>query len=371
VRAYVEAKERAAAVLLRNANRDYSPDPKKQWYPELQIKDPKQAFDVLWPEFCDGRLLSASTKKKWEPYFRALIRRVRTDDMTRVTQQHLLDWRDALLASKLSAVTARDGYMAAMKSFFGWAHRGLKISTDPSDDIVVDVTVKHKKKMRGFTNEEAAVILSAALAPMSVLMSAENAAARRWVPWICAYTGARVNEITQLRAADVQTVEGIECIRITPEAGRVKTSIERIVPLHPDLIEQGFLTFARKKKGKTPLFYSVERQRKPDRKNPTYTSVGNKLADWVRDLGIEDPLVAPNHGWRHRFKTQGRKARMDWQILDAIQGHAPRTDGEAYGEVTPDVMHPEILKFPKYIVPVGEYRDRRRKPKKTKTGVKA
>jgi integrase len=359
VRAYVQAKERAAAVLLRNANGDYREDQEKEKYPKLRLTDAKQTFAVLWGEYCDARLPSASTKKKWEPYFTALIRRVGTDDMTRVTQQHLVDWRDALLATKISPVTVRDGYIAAMKSFFGWAKRALKIPVDPSAEVFVEISDKHEKKMRGFNDQEAATILSAALAPMSDLMSAENVAARRWVPWICAYTGARVNEITQLRASDVLTVDGIDCIRITPEAGRVKTSVERTVPLHPHLVEQGFLAFARKKRGKTPLFYSVERQRKKDRKNPTYTSVGNKLAKWVRGLGISDELVAPNHGWRHRFKTKGRKV-MDWMILDAIQGHAPATEGGRYGEVLPDVMHPQIIKYPRYEVKAGELRDGRR-----------
>jgi integrase len=364
VRAHVRAKGQGAGVLLRHAQGDYSPDPEKAKYPTLRLTDPKQTFDALWADFCKAKLLSASTRKKWEPHFSALIRRVGTTDMIRVTEQHLLEWRDALLATKLEPRTVRDGYIAAAKSFFGWSTRALKIPSDPSAKVTVEISDKHEKKMRGFKDEEAAVILSAALAPPSALMSTENADARRWVPWICAYTGARVNEITQLRATDVQTVDGIECIRITPEAGRVKTSIERIVPLHPHLIEQGFLAFARKKSGKTPLFYSIERQRKSDRKNPTYTSVGNKLAEWVRNLGIQDPQVAPNHGWRHRFKTHGRKAHMDWLILDAIQGHALRTEGEAYGEVPPDVMHREILKYPKYVVAAGENRDRRRKAKK-------
>jgi integrase len=109
------------------------------------------------------------------------------------------------------------------------------------------------------------------------------------------------------------------------------------------------------------LFYSLARQRKADRKNPTYTSVGNKLAEWVRGLGVTDKKVAPNHGWRHRFKTIGRKSRMDWLILDAIQGHASRTEGEGYGEVPPDVMYPEIIKHPRYGVVAAGSVDRREK----------
>ncbi|MEH2524136.1 MULTISPECIES: hypothetical protein [Bradyrhizobium] len=52
--------------------------------------------------------------------------------MARVTEQHLLDWRDALLASKLSPVTVKDGYVAAMKLFFGWSKRMKRLATNPA-----------------------------------------------------------------------------------------------------------------------------------------------------------------------------------------------------------------------------------------------
>jgi integrase len=362
VRAYVKAKEKAALALMSAAKFDYEAVDNPPYYPKFAASTAKAPFDDLWSQFCEAKKISPATRKKREPYFRVLIKRARTADMNAITEQHLIDWRDALLASKLSPVTVKDGYIAAAKSFFGWSKRMKKIATNPAADVHVEISGRHGKDMRGFTDEEAAIILAAAMAPMSGLMSAENAAARRWVPWLCAYTGARVNEITQMRASDVIEVEGIDCVRITPEAGTVKTAKSRIVPLHPHLIELGFPAFARKKRGSAPLFYSVERQRKADRKNPTYTSVGNKLGNWVRGLGIADPLVAPSHGWRHRFKTLARKVRMDPEVRDAIQGHAARTEGEDYGEVPADVMLAEILKYPWYRVAASnEPVDRRRR----------
>lgn len=366
IQAYVAAKEHATRVLERNARFDYTPDDEAARYPKFEALITGQKFDPLWEDFCKAKKISQGTRKKWEPYFAALIRRVGSRDMSKVTEQHLLDWRDALLASKLSPISVKNGQIAAARSFFGWSKRMKKLPTNPAADVVVEVSDKHEKQMRGFTDKEASIILAAALAPMSELMSAENAAARRWVPWICAYTGARVNEITQLRACDVMRIDGIFCIRITPEAGTVKTAKERKVPLHPHLLEMKFVEFAGRKKGRAPLFYSLQRQRNPDRKNPTYASVANKLAEWVRSLGITDELVAPNHGWRHRFKTVARKARLDAEVRDAIQGHAPRTEGEDYGEVPPDVMLPEILKLPKYEVRANERRDRRRRDQKRK-----
>jgi hypothetical protein len=51
---------------------------------------------------------------------------------------------------------------------------------------------------------------------------------------------------------------------------------------------------------------------------------------------------------------------MLWQVLDAIQGHAPRTEGEDYGEVPPEVMRKEILKYLRYEIEAPtERRDKR------------
>jgi hypothetical protein len=52
---------------------------------------------------------------------------------------------------------------------------------------------------------------------------------------------------------------------------------------------------------------------------------------------------------------------MDWIKLEFIQGHAPRTEGEKYGEVTPEAMLAEIKKHPRYEVKAALTVDRRRK----------
>lgn len=62
---------------------------------------------------------------------------------------------------------------------------------------------------------------------------------------------------------------------------------------------------------------------------------------------MNDPRVMPNHGWRHRFKTVAREAGMDSRVVDAIQGHAPRTAGDDYGDVTVAAIALAMAKFPR------------------------
>ena len=87
------------------------------------------------------------------------------------------------------------------------------------------------------------------------------------------------------------------------------------------LVAQGFPSFAGSR-GSRPLFYDPAQARGGSEANPIYKKVGERLASWVRTLGVSAPGVDPNHGWRHRFKTAGRRAGIDPTVLDATQGHA-------------------------------------------------
>ena len=98
----------------------------------------------------------------------------------------------------------------------------------------------------------------------------------------------------------------MKVISITPEAGTVKTGRGRMVPLHEHLIAQGFLTFVASRRN-GPLFYNASKgePRASVATNPTkprYVKARERLATWIRGLGVDDKEVRPNHAWRHSFK---------------------------------------------------------------------
>ncbi len=206
-----------------------------------------------------------------------------------------------------------------------------------------------QNRSQGFSDEEAKAILHAASAyvarPGLNNQMREHkwvTAAKQWTPWLCAYSGARVGEIVQLRKEDIGERDGVRFMRITPEAGTVKTGQFREVPLHPHVIEQGFLKFV-EKAADGPLFYSPKA--KPEVGVHLTT---NRLREWLRTIEGVSEEVAPTHGWRHRFKTVGRELGVDGRILDAIQGHAAATAADNYGDVTLRAMASAIDQFPRY-----------------------
>lgn len=284
-------------------------------------------------------------ESRWRPIIDSLVKFLGHNSAARITRRDAVRWKDHLLET-LSAKTVRDTYLATAKAAFTWAADNLdQLPQNPFAGVKVRLAKQITTRERGFQQDEAEAILRAAQSYIgSSREHATMTAAKRWVPFLGAYTGARVGELTQLRVEDIRSAGGVHYLRITPDAGTVKSGLYRDVPLHDHLIDDGFLDFV-KERGAGALFYRNAPRRG---KNSPAEIVAGRLGKWIRSLGVISDKVQPNHGWRHRFKTVGLELKVDARVLDAIQGHAPRTAGEHYGDVSLKAKRDAISKFPRY-----------------------
>jgi integrase len=241
-----------------------------------------------------------------------------------------------------------------------WAVQQGLIKANPFTKASVKVPDAQKPKSRppgreskAFNDEEAKLILRSALAVQDT--QSASGALRRWGPWLLAYTGARAGEISQLRGQDVISRDGVVALRLTREAGRIKTREDRTVPLHEHIITQGFLDYV-KSKGRGPLFYDDADERAPvlaDNIKPKMTraeQARDELGRWIRSIGVSDPEVSPTHGWRHTFKQRAARYDMGERFSDSITGHAASTEGRNYGAPTLLDMANALQRFPRYEV---------------------
>ena len=148
--------------------------------------------------------------------------------------------------------------------------------------------------------------------------------------------------MAQLRKQDLRREGDIWVLTVTPEAGTVKGGQAREIPLHSHLVELGFPAFV----ASAPtghLFLSPAED--GDVLGPLQ-GVKNRLTEFAREI-VSDPNVQPTHGWRHRFKTLCREVGIDPRTRDVIQGHAARTAGDDYGDVTIRAMAGALASFPR------------------------
>ncbi len=141
----------------------------------------------------------------------------------------------------------------------------------------------------------------------------------------------RLNEICQLDVADIQTVEGVDCFSIndcaTPNIGdkRLKTtSSERLIPIHPTLLDIGFMTFVSERNGGKKLFHELLRS-----KAGYYSDSYSKwFARFLSKTGAARPKTC-FHSFRHCYRDALREARIAHEVSLALGGWASGSSSDA------------------------------------------
>jgi len=362
--AFAQALRDAFESRARHAMGDYSPDPKSQRFPEWTQPEAalaprlaqspavkvslKELVEDWWAE-----AEKAGTKRSTYVNYRNVVLKfagfLKHDDASKIGPDDVLRYKDHRLASvypksgkPISPKTVKDSDLAALKTVLGWAKSNKKLPLNAAEGLTVKLGKRVRLRGKSQLEGEAAALLTAALVYESTTKARHTVAATRWVPWLCAYTGARVGEMAQLRKQDLRREGEHWVLRITPEAGTVKTNEARDVVVHDHLVEVGFLAFV---EASPPghLFLT------PDPYGDVsmqITGLRNRLAQFARKH-VKDRNVAPYHGLRHRFKEVGIEAGIEGRVLDAIQGHAPQRAGDRYGSVTIKAQAAAMAKLPR------------------------
>ncbi|NVO55106.1 integrase [Rhodobacteraceae bacterium B1Z28] len=307
----------------------------------------------LWTDYVQMRQQTGSMRdggKQLSLAIETLRKFVRHNDAARLTKKDIIAWRDHLLKS-LSPRTVSDKYLSTVRSVLNWAVENDRLTENVAAQVKQPKPKKIQSREKGFTDPEATKILKASRTynPVTddngrIRETEHMIAAKRWVPLIGAFTGTRVTEITQLRKEDVRNEGNTWVIRLTPDAGTIKTGEYRDVPLHSQIIDEGFIEFVQNA-GPGPLFHHGA---DPKKYISAATQISNRLASWLREVELVPDDVRPTHAWRHRFKSQCIELGILKRVYDAIQGHSGNDASDNYGDVSLKAKIDAIGRLPNY-----------------------
>ena len=338
MRAEIEALERT----LERDRGDYSGKPA-----DPIIRPPAGGTEVLkpvrisslWSDYVKSRVTAGFMKDggvRQRPVIESLRKFVGHNDARQITRRNLLDWRDELLKT-LSAKTTNDICLSTVRSMLKWAHDEEWLPENVAATVRQPKPKKQRARDPGYSDKEALAILKASRVYEAkpdafgvVREKAQSVAAKRWVPLLCAFAGARVGEMLQLRKEDVRQEGERWIIRITPEAGTMKAGHYRDVPLHRQVIKMGFVDHVKAAKS-GPLFHGSP---DPAKAVSAARAQSNKIAAWLHEAALVPDGLQPSHAWRHRFKGQARELGLDMRVTDAIQGHAGKSAADDYGDIS-------------------------------------
>jgi len=155
----------------------------------------------------------------------------------------------------LAKKTINDQYLTSLKVALNHGVREFDLPLNVAAGIRDERDAPAPTGSKGYSAEQAATILQATFRGSSRNLSISYQRAIFWVPWICAYTGLRVTEVTQFQGRNLREDNGTPYLLITPEDGSTKGKNAWTTGIHEHLIELGLLDMFRSI-GDGPAFYT-------------------------------------------------------------------------------------------------------------------
>lgn len=316
---------------------------------------PDLSLEYLLEHKAASQTIKTKTVDDTRSHLKKFIAFIGHDDARRVSKDDVRRWRDSLQAKgALSPKTISDRYLSALSAVLSHGVKEFDLPLNVASGIKDNRTAPAPTGSKGYSEAEAIKILHATFKGSTKGLSKPHRQAIFWVPWILAYTGLRVTEVTQFQGRNLREEDGIPHLFITPDDGSTKSGRAWAVGIHEHLIELGLLDFIRSQ-GKGPVFYHAYEPGTDltslDGKHRAQDT-GKRVSDWItKELGVSAPYGRPNHAWRHLFTTRSRDCGMDKEARDFMLGSRSQTDArEGYGDWPPRVLDAEINKLPRFEV---------------------
>ncbi|MDR6769350.1 site-specific integrase [Azospirillum sp. BE72] len=223
-----------------------------------------------------------------------------------VTKDHVLAFKNHLIGLDQASATKAKSW-TLLNTIFKTAKGNSRVQVNPFQEVTFSPP-KDSKRRDDFTPEELNSIFGA------LTKYSED----WWLFRIGLYTGARLGEIHQMTADDVQVESGTLYFNLTDEGEKsLKTaSSYRKVPIHQQLILDGIKDFF---PTEGALF------------SGRAAAASQRLNRAIDRAGITDKSKT-FHSLRHTFKSACRTAGLDEDTHDRFTGHKSSHVGRNYGK---------------------------------------
>lgn len=327
------------------------------------IGEPAMGAILLDTDIVDGWAAERKPVQKGLDTYRRVAQRfyklVGKKSVNQITRRDVLDFKDRLIAEGQSAANTLM-LLQRLRTLLQWAADNDHIDGNPAAGVRVVDTEKGQNRRREFDLGSLNRIFASPVFAEGLRPRGGKGEAAYWLPLLALFTGARLEELGQLRPADVQQltypdVNGCEVkswfIRIREDEADDLTlknaGSERDVPVHPELERLGFLDFveaARKAKHER-IFHLLT----PNIYGRLTAKWGEWFGPYLRDtVGVADRRLV-FHSFRHTFKQYARYAGIVEGVQRQIMGHSSGDVADQYGSGYP--LHQVVAGMASYRVP--------------------
>jgi integrase len=214
----------------------------------------------------------------------------------------------------ITAVTVNNR-LRKLSAFLNWCKANGYITNNPLAGLKM-MTGASKEARLSFDNSDLRTLLDL----NALQVEARKHPWRYWLPLMGRATGARLEELCQLRVDDFIQQQGIQCIRIddNSEGQNLKNaSSRRLLPIHPTLVELGLLRHVESVRatGADRLFPELE---------PVRGKLGHAPSKWFGRYKVKREITDPKktfHSFRHTLIDDLRDSGVQDSLIKRIAGH--------------------------------------------------
>lgn len=324
-----------AGPTLRNAYRDWI----NQQSPSAKTAEEYGVYVERFISICGDIPIRCITKKHVLAYRDALSLFPRNvpSDLRNASMTAIQEWTAKSNAKQLARSTINDKAIGSISAILAVALSHDHIQTNPCLGTKFQLKEGEVVERRPYSDDDLKALMNSPVLAKGKRYKGGGGEAQKWLPLIAMYTGARLEEIGQLRVIDVVfgTKPGdvsffdMETIDDTPgqETRRKTRSSRRCVPIHAKLIERGFAAYVatQRRAGAVRLFPELR---------PYRGKITHGFSKWwgrYARKSVKDSRKT-FHSFRHRVTDQFRnQVRPADGILQAILGHDKTDTTSGYG----------------------------------------
>ncbi len=212
-------------------------------------------------------------------------------------------------------------YLTIFQEFLRFCRKSRLIDEDLADLIDKPYVDKKKNNYKPFTEEELLLIFN----PKTYFKQTEDQDDPKfWIPLMSLFSGARLNELAQIRLDDIKVEQDIYYIQTAGKESHPQQSLKnaqskRRIPIHPKLKELGFLNLVQhqRKKGAEFLFDSLKFQRK----NGFGGAISNAFRYYLDNTVKITEKGKVFHSFRHTVRPKLRdECKLTREYIDALCG---------------------------------------------------
>lgn len=277
-------------------------------------------WDELVGKWAVERKKDLKSRRAHEAVVRWFVKRVGNKPVEMVTKRDVLNFKDKLVSEGVSASNI-NVKLTRLRTLLNYAFINDLVAVKAAENIRVHDADVAKNKRKPFDEDALKKLFGGPVHAVGERPRAGMGEASYWLPLLALYTGARLEELGQLRPCDVRQersghgamARDVWIIAITSdeEAGlRLKNAgSERMVPIHRELVRLGFLEFCQSAEvaGHARIFPML----KPNVYGVLTAKWGEWFSRYLRTVcGVTDKRIV-FHSLRHTFKDHARNSGLE------------------------------------------------------------